>query len=208
MRWIRWIGATAILLAVCKAEAAMETQQVRDLLQQMQAAEAWGEAVFADGRVRSLRVEEMGADSVAVVEVVGALQEREAAYAVAEISSLRQLGLQRIQPRRAVHHQPKSRLVAFLLELPVPGAGYFYIGEHKQGLALMGLTATAVGTAVLTGAETAAGWVPLSVWVKLASLAHLRDQVQAINALAANVELGALRGREATVPAVRLKLDF
>ena len=38
-------------------------------------------------------------------------------------------------------------LLAFLLELPVPGAGYFYIGEHKQGLALMGLTVTAVGTA-------------------------------------------------------------
>ena len=72
----------------------------------------------------------------------------------------------------------------------------------------MGLTVTAVGTAVLTGADAAAGWVPLSVWIKIASLAHLRDQVQSINKLAKNVELGVLPGRESTVPALRLKLDF
>ena len=145
---------------------------------------------------------------MAVVEVVGALQEREAAYALAEIRSLRSLGTYRIQARRAAYQQPKSGLLAFLLELPVPGAGYFYIGEHKQGLALMGLTVTAVGTAILTGEDTAAGWVPLSAWIKIASLAHLRDQVQTINKLAENVELGALPGREAAVPALRLKLDF
>ena len=208
MRWILWIWLPAILLVVRGAEATMETEEVRSLLQEMQAEAAWGEAVFADGRVRSLRVEEIAADSVAVVEVVGALQEREAAYSLAEISSLRSLGEYRIQSRRAAFQQPKSGLLAFLLELPVPGAGYFYIGEHKQGLALMGLTVTAVGTAVLTGADTAAGWVPLSAWIKIASLAHLRDQVQSINKLATSVELGALPGREAAVPALRLKLDF
>lgn len=203
-----WIWLPAILLVVRGAEAAMETEQVRSLLQEMQAEEAWGEATFADGRVRSLRVEEIAADSVAVVEVVGALQEREAAYSLAEIRTLRTLGPQRIQVRRAAYQQPKSGLVAFLLELPVPGAGYFYIGEHKQGLALMGFTVTAVGTALLTGAETAAGWMPLSAWVKIASLAHLRDQVQSINKVAASVELGALPGRETAVPALRLKLNF
>ena len=208
MRWILWIWLPAILLVVRGAEATMETEEVRTLLQEMQAEAAWGEAVFADGRVRSLRVEEIAADSVAVVEVVGALQEREAAYSLAEIRSLRSLGEYRIQSRRAAYQQPKSGLLAFLLELPVPGAGYFYIGEHKQGLALMGLTVTAVGTAVLTGADTAAGWVPLSAWIKIASLAHLRDQVQSINKLAENVELGVLPGREAVVPALRLKLDF
>ena len=208
MRWILWIWLPAILLVVRGAEATMETEEVRSLLQEMQAEKAWGEAVFTDGRVRSLRVEEIAADSVAVVEVVGALQERQAAYSLAEISSLRSLGEYRIQSRRAGYQQSKSGLLAFLLELPVPGAGYFYIGEHKQGLALMGLTVTAVGTAVLTGADTAAGWVPLSAWIKIASLAHLRDQVQSINKLAENVELGVLPGREAVVPALRLKLDF
>ena len=208
MRWILWIWLPAILLVARGAEAAMETEEVRGLLEKMQAEEAWGEAVFTDGRVRSLRVQEIEADSVAVVEVVGALQEREAAYALADFCSLRTLGMQRIQSRRAAFQQSKSRLLAFLLELPVPGAGYFYIGEHKQGLALMGLTVTAVGTAFLTGADTAAGWVPLSAWIKIASLFHLRDQVQSINKLAKKVELGALPGREATVPALRLKLSF
>ena len=203
-----WIWLPAILLLVRGAEAVMETEQVRSLLQQMQAEEAWGEVVLTDGRVRSLRVEAIEADSVAVVEVVGALQEREAAYSLADIRSLRTLGTHRIQVRRAAYQRPKSGLLAFLLELPVPGAGYFYIGEHKQGLALMGLTVTAVGTAVLTGGETAAGWVPLSAWVKIASLAHLRDQVQSINKVATNVELGTLPGREAAVPALRLKLSF
>ncbi len=208
MRWILWIWLPMVLLAARGAEATMETEAVRSLLQEMQAEEAWGEASFTDGRVRSLRVRALEADSVAVVEVVGALQEREAAYALAEIRALRALGTHRIQARHAAYQRPKSGLLAFLLELPVPGAGYFYIGEHKQGLALMGLTVTALGTAVLTGADTAAGWVPLSAWIKIASLVHLRDQVQTINKWAKNVELGALPGREAAVPAVRLRLGF
>ena len=203
-----WIWLPVILLAARGAEATMETAEVRSLLQEMQAEEAWGEAVLTDGRVRSLRVEELAVDSVAVVEVVGALQEREAAYALADIRSLRSLGMHRIQARHAAYRQPKSGLLAFMLELPVPGMGFFYIGEHKQGLALMGMAVAAAGTAVLTGGDAAAGWVPLSVWVKIASLFHLRDQVQAINKLAKNVELGALPGRESTVPALRLKLDF
>ena len=72
----------------------------------------------------------------------------------------------------------------------------------------MGLTVTAVGTARLTGSDAAAGWVPLSAWIKIASLFHLRDQVQSINKVAKSVELGALPGREAAVPALRLKLSF
>ncbi len=231
MRWILWIWLPTILLATGGAEATMETEQVRGLLEKMQAEEAWGEAVFTDGRVRSLRVEEIEADSVAVVEVVGALQEREAAYALAEFRSLRTLGTHRIQSRRAAFQQSKSGLLAFLLEVTplavgpgyyfssyedprwlalmwLGGPGYFYIGEHKQGLALMGLMTAAMGTAILTGEEGAAGWVPLAAWIKIASLFHLRDQVQTINKLAKNVELGALPGRESTVPALRLKLSF
>ena len=186
MRWILWIWLPTILLATGGAEATMETEQVRGACwRRCRPKKAWGEAVFTDGRVRSLRVEEIEADSVAVVEVVGALQEREAAYALAEIRSLRSLGTHRIQARHAAYRQSKSGLLAFLLEttppVVVPGyfyisrefqwlepmdkqwlvlmgmmsPGYFYIGEHKQGLALMGLTVTAVGTAFLTGSDAA-----------------------------------------------------
>ena len=194
MRWILWIWLPAILLVARGAEAATEVEKVRGLLEKMQAEEAWGEAVFTDGRVRSLRVEEIEADSVAVVEVVGALQEREATYALAEFCSLRTLGTQRIQSRRAAFQQSRSGLLAFLLELPVPGAGYFYIGEQEKDGGHLDF---------LGGVKK----LPRR-WIKIASLFHLRDQVQSINKLAKNVELGALPGREATVPALRLKLSF
>lgn len=203
----------ALLVLLIQAQivgAAMEVEQVRGLLQKMQDDEVWGEAVFADGRVRSFRVGVMAEDSVEVVEVVGALQERPAVYGLAEFRSLRELGEYRIQPRRAVFQPQKSGLVAFLLEAAVPGAGYFYIGQNKQGLALLGLAAAAAGTAIATGESTAAGWVPISVWIKVSSLTNLRDQVQAINAsgMAASIELGAIQGREDTVPALRLNLAF
>ena len=208
MRWTIWIWLPVILLAARGAEAAMETEEVRSLLEKMQAEEAWGEAVLTDGRVRSLRVEELEADSVAVVEVVGALQEREAAYALAEIRSLRSLGEYRIQARHAAYQQSKSGLLAFLLELPVPGAGYFYIGEHKQGLALMGMAVTAVGTAVLTGADTAAGWVPLSVWVKIASLAPSARPSPNHQQVGQERRTGGSAWARVHRSCLRLKLDF
>ena len=205
-----WIPALGLLLQVSLANAAMDAGQVRGLLEKLQGEAEWGEAVFEDGRVRSFRVETLGADSVAVVEIIGALQERSAAYGLDEFRSLRSLGAYRIQPRRAAYQPQKSGLVALLLEAVVPGAGYFYIGESKQGLVLLGLTAAAAATAVTTGESTAAGWAPISIWIKISSLTHLRDQVQAINksSFQASVELGALRGREATVPGLRLNLTF
>ncbi len=207
----RALLALVVLLVQAQiAGAAMEVEQVRELLQKLQDDEVWGEAVFADGRVRSFRVVVQTQESVEVVEVVGALQERPATYALNEFRSLRELGEYRIQPRRAAFQPQKSALVAYVLEAVVPGAGYFYIGQNKQGLGLLGLTAIAAATAFATGEDGAAGWVPISVWIKISSLANLRDQVSAINAsgMQASMELGALQGREDRVPALRLNLAF
>ena len=52
-------------------------------------------------------------------------------------------------------------LSALALEAVVPGAGYLYVGETKQALALWALTGVAVTTAVATGEDGAAGWAPL-----------------------------------------------
>jgi hypothetical protein len=67
-----------------------------------------------------------------------------------------------------------------------------------------------VATAVATGEDGAAGWAPLSAWVKVASLFQLRDTVQAINRneMDLGVELGMLEGQHATVPALRLRMLF
>ena len=207
----RALLALVVLLVQAQiAGAAMEVEQVRELLQKLQDDEVWGEAAFADGHVRSFRVLVQAEESVEVVEVVGALQERPATYALNEFRSLRELGEYRIQPRRAAFQPQKSALVAYVLEAVVPGAGYFYIGQKKQALTLLGLTAIAVSTAFATGEDAAAGWVPISVWIKISSLANLRDQVSGINAsgMQASMELGALQGREDTVPALRLNLAF
>ena len=207
----RALLALVVLLVQAQiAGAAMEVEQVRELLQKLQDDEVWGEAVFADGRVRSFLVVAQAEESVEVVEVVGALQERPATYGLNDFRSLRELGEYRIQPRRAAFQPQKSALVAYVLEAVVPGAGYFYIGQNKQGLALLGLTALAAGTAFATGEDGAAGWVPISVWIKISSLTNLRDQVSAINAsgMQASMELGALQGREDRVPALRLNLVF
>ena len=203
-------AALLLLLSVQIAAAAMDAEEVRGLLEKMASDGAWGEAVFEDGRVRSFRVESIEADSVAVVEVIGALQERPGVYALGEFRSLRELGAQRVQPRYAAFQPQKSGLVALVLETVVPGAGYFYIGQQKQALALLGLTAAAVGTAFATGEDTAAGWVPISVWIKISSLTNLRDQVRAINAsgMRASVEVGAWQGQVAAVPGVRINLVF
>ena len=204
------LALSVLLIQAQIAGAAMEVEQVRGLLEKIQNDETWGEAVFTDGRVRSFRVAAMAEDSVEVVEVVGALQERPAAYSMNEFRSLRELGKYRIQPRRAAFQPQKSGFTAYLLEAVVPGAGYFYIGQKKQGLALLGLTAIAASTAFATGESAAAGWVPILTWIKISSLTNLRDQVRAINAssMEASMELGALQGREETVPALRFNLAF
>ena len=210
MRFSAWILAVFLLFQGRMAHAEIDGEELQGLLRQLQETEHWGEAVLAGGRVRSMQVEEMRGDSVAVIEIVGALQRHEAHYALSEFHSLRDLGQWRIQSRRAVHTSSKSMLIALVLETLVPGGGYLYIGETKQALALWALTGVAVGTAVATGEDGAAGWAPLSAWVKVASLFHLRDQVSAINGsgLQMGMELGAMNGKQSTVPALRLRLAF
>jgi hypothetical protein len=64
----RALLALVVLLVQAQiAGAAMEVEQVRELLQKLQDDEVWGEAVFADGRVRSFRVVAQAEESVEVV---------------------------------------------------------------------------------------------------------------------------------------------
>lgn len=204
------LGLMAMLIQVQVAGAAMEVEQVRGLLQKMQTDEEWGEAVLADGRVRSLLVAAVSQDSVAVVEVVGALQQRAAVYALSAFRSLRVLGEHRIQQHRPAFRPQKSGRIALLFEAVVPGTGYFYAGHKKQGLALLGLATTVVGTAIATGESGAAGWVPISLWIKISSLTNLRDLVRADDRLDINgsVQLGTMQGQQGSVPALRLNMDF
>ena len=170
----------------------------------------WAEGLLSDGRVRSFQVVEMNADSVQVTEIYGALQRRSATYALADFSSVRVLGSERIQSRRAVYRSDKSMFRALVLEAIVPGGGYLYVGETRQALALWGLTGVAAATAWATGEDGAAGWAPLSVWLKAASLFHLRDKVQAMNehAVTWDIEAGALAAEHGVVPFVGLRAAF
>ena len=201
---------SAVLLLFCAGQLRAEVEDLREILGQLQEGELWSEAVFEGGRVRSMKVEEIKGDSVAVTEVLGPLQRQRATYALADFESLRELGPQRIQSRHAVYRSSKSMLSALALEAVVPGAGYLYVGETKQALALWALTGVAVATAVATGEDGAAGLAPLSAWIKVASLFQLRDTVQAINSngMDMDVELGMLDGQQSTVPALRLRMAF
>jgi hypothetical protein len=46
---------------------------------------------------------------------------------------------------------------------------------------MLGFAALVGGTAFATGEDGAAGWLPFAAWTKVASLAQLRDQVNADN---------------------------
>ena len=157
--------------------------ETRALLRQLQENDLWGEAVLEGGRIRDIKVDSLGADSVIVHEVVGALHQRRAVYSLTEINSLRQLGVQRIPPAQMPRRGPKSLLGAMVFEM-IPGAGYYYIGETRQGLVLQAFTALAAGAVVATGREGAIGWAPLAVWIRVGSLLHLWDEVKALNAVA------------------------
>ncbi len=210
MRYIALSVATLLAGVTEGAEAQIEAGQVRTLLEELQSDNLWGEAVLAGGQIRSIQVGEIAEDSVHVTEVYGALQRRQATYAVADFSALRPLGSERIQLRRAAYGRSKSMLGALLLETVVPGGGYLYIGETRQALALWGLTGVAAATAIATGEDGAAGWAPLSAWIKVASLFQLRDKVRAMNAnaVAWRVDVGALAGRQGAVPALSVRVGF
>jgi hypothetical protein len=162
-------------------------QRVVDTLIRLDRDHLWGEAVMKEGGVRPIKVVSIKGDTVDVREVIGALQERSATYAISEFRSLRELGEHRIPMRRAPFRPSRSMIRALGLELVVPGGGYFYVGESRQGLAMLGFSALAVATAFTTGESGVAGWVPIAGWFKIASMVHLADEVQAMNAAHASI---------------------
>lgn len=186
MRATRWAGAAlwalAVLVAAEPAWTQMSGNEVRDALRQLYEQELWGEAVLDGGLIRAIKVDSLAGDSVAVRAVSGPLQERSRVYALSDFQSLRKLGQHRIPLRRAPYRESRSLLAAMALEAVVPGGGYFYIGESRQGLALLAFTAAAVGTAQATQQDGKAGWLPIGAWIKVASLLHLFDEVRAMNA--------------------------
>ena len=143
--------------------------------------ESWGEVVLKSGKVREIQVVAIEGEEISVREVIGALHERPATYSLDQFHSIRELGSRRIPMRPAAYQPRRSLLAALVIETPIPGGGFFYIGESRQGFSLLLFTAAAVGTGFLAGRDGAAGWVPIVAWTKLASLLHLRDEVRAIN---------------------------
>ena len=121
------------LNATAPLGAATETDQVRDKLVQLQEDDLWGEAMLAGGQIRSIKVDSLSSDSVAVSEVLGALQRRAAVYALADIHSLRELGVHRIPLRRAPYRASKSMIASLGLEILVPGGGVLISGRIPSG---------------------------------------------------------------------------
>ena len=175
--------------------------------------ESWGEVVLKSGKVRAIRVVAIEGEEISVREVIGALHERPATYSLDQFHSIRELGSRRI-PIRLAAYQPRRSLVAALtIETLIPGGGFFYIGESRQGFSLLLFSAAAVATGILTGRDGAAGWVPIGVWAKFGSLLHLRDQVQAINSyherrMDAGALYGDAGGPSSATPFVRLGFRF
>lgn len=167
--------------AVTQARAEVDEGKIRETLKKLHDEDLWGEVILQRGGTRDIKVLSIQGDTVAVREVVGALHERPAVYTVAEFRSLRELGTHRISQRRAAYTPRKSLLWGLLLEAVVPGGGYFYSGENRQGAALLFFSGAAVATGLVTGKDGAAGWLPLAVWTKVASLLNLKDQISAGN---------------------------
>ncbi len=196
------------LLLAAPLQAELEPEELRAMLQQMQEEGTWGEAVLEGGRIRPLKVSELRQDSVAVREVFGPFQERDEVYALSQFQALRQLGEHRIPLRRAPYRESKSMTLALILEAVVPGGGYLYVGEPRQGMILLALGGIAVGAALTTKEDGAAGWAPISAWIKLASMTQLVDEVRAQNHTGGDLSLGLMMGEERPVPALQVQYKF
>jgi hypothetical protein len=189
----RMRGVTGIAIGVflatlaSSAGAAGSSGKVAEKLDHLQRGDLWGEAVFVGDRVRSIKVDSMTTDSVAVIEVLGPLQRRLASYALTDIRSVRELGTYRIPRQRAPYVDAKSPLLALTLEAAIPGGGYFYTGQSKMGMVLLGISGALVGTALATNTDAVAGWLPLAVWLKAASMFHLHDEASAMRAASRQV---------------------
>ena len=68
----------------------------------------------------------------------------------------------------------------------------------------------AVGTAIASGEDGAAGWAPLSAWIKIASLYQLRDKVRAMNgqSMVWDIEAGAVAGKRGPLPSLGIRVAF
>ncbi len=190
-----------------------DADRIAATLEKMAAEESWGEVVLKSGKVRAIQVVSIEGEEISVREVVGALHERPATYSLDQLHSIRELGNRRIAMRPAAYQPRRSLLAALLIETPIPGGGFFYIGESRQGFSLLLFSAAAAGTGFLAGREGAAGWVPIVAWTKLASLLHLRDQVGAINAyherqLEADTRYGEAGRTPSSPPFLRLGFRF
>ena len=183
-----WVLAGVLLCMPLGSWAgeSMAPEALRAGLKHLQAEGWWGELALAGGTTREVKVDSVCGDTVAVHQILGALLEEPAVYPLSQIMSLRELGAQRIPLRRAAFASHKSMPLALGLEVAIPGAGYFYTGQQRQGLILLALAGAAVGTGLATGKSGAAGWVPLAAWVKLASLVDLHAELRGINAATAD----------------------
>lgn len=180
-----WIlpGLLLLMPLSLRAGEAMDAEQLREGLQRLQRQGFWGELELTAGGIREVKVDAMAGDTVAVREILGPLMEHPAVYSLSQIRSLRELGAQRIPLRRAAYVVPRSMSLALGLEVLVPGGGYFYAGQPRQGLVLLALAGAVVGTGLATGKDGAAGWVPLAAWVKVASLVNLHAELRGGSAL-------------------------
>ena len=184
-RYLSFSGAVAVAVAVMASAPVRGAEsgetRIRDTLGKLHESDMWGEAILERGGVRDIKVLSISGDTIAVREVVGALHERPAKYLVGDFRSVRELGMRRIPMQRAAYVPSKSVATAMLIELAIPGGGYFYTGENRQGLSLLVFSGAALATALTTGKDAAAGWIPIAAWIKVASLLQLKDQVGANN---------------------------
>lgn len=151
----------------------------RAVLLQMQQQATQGEIVLRSGQRAMVRVDTVRTDSVVVRQRLGPLYQQHAVYALADVDSVYRHSL----PPRQVE-PPASKLsmpTALGLELLVPGAGYLYAGEKGTALSLAGMSVAAAVTALATGTDGAAAWIPAAAWMKVAALLDVRDRVRAVN---------------------------
>lgn len=180
------------------------------ILKKLESEGLWGEAVLKNGKIRQIRVESVTNDSVEVTEVYGALQRRVISYSVGGFKSIRVLGNQRIQLRSTLIGDSKSKTFALGSEMIFPGAGYLYLGDKKQALSLFTFTGVALMTALLTGEDATAGWLPLLSWVKIASMFQLNDKANATNknSMQWDAGLATWSGRNGLMAKIRLPLSL
>lgn len=169
------------VLCLAPSVSSVSAADVAGTLRHLQQDSLWGEITLESGGIRQIQVRSLTQDTVAVREVIGALHVRPAVYSLAQIRHVREIGVHRIPQRIAPYHKRRSARVALGLELVMPGAGFFYAGDARQGFTMLGFAAIVIGTALATGEDGAAGWLPFATWIKLASLAQVHDQVLADN---------------------------